>query len=167
MHTVEKWKHPSNYFGATWEDYYSAGFGQSRDSDTLEESNFAVASEELLKLNSDYGDETTVQIVRENHWAVGWVEWIAIHWSNIQAYQRALQLCEQTEDYPVLDEDHWSNLEYEKATSYWDSESIHSRLDWLKRYAPKVPCFAARHDLSTIMHEYDSQVDSLYEALSR
>lgn len=30
------------------------------------------------------GESETVRVVRESHWAVGWVEWIAIHESDIE-----------------------------------------------------------------------------------
>jgi hypothetical protein len=50
-------------------------------SDSLEASNFAVASQELLELqmyvpDADEvdGERQSVQVVSENHWAVGWVE---------------------------------------------------------------------------------------------
>jgi hypothetical protein len=47
-HTVKPWSHPECYSGQTWEGYYSAGFGQSRDSDSLERSNFAVAAKRWM-----------------------------------------------------------------------------------------------------------------------
>lgn len=172
-HTVRPWSHPECYLGATWEGWYSAGFGRSRDSDVLEESNFETVWEELKVLaNPDGitdGDETEVtdiRIVREGHWAVGWVEWIAIHGSNTVALDAARELCKRANDYPVLDENDWSNREWNRANEYWESESVNGRLRWLKDYAPEVPCFAARHDLSTILHNYDRYTDRLYSALS-
>lgn len=175
MHTIKEWKHPKNYMGATWEGWYSAGFGQSRDSDTLKESNFAVASRELMALsdavtvreeisNGQEDECTSVRIVREGHWAVGWVEWIAIHKSNAAALELAKELCDRANNYPILDESDFTEREWSKATEYWEQEPIKYRLDWLKRYEPGIPCFAARHDLSTIMHDYDA--DYLWQALT-
>ena len=37
---LKRWERPKDYFGAEWSSYYSAGVGQSRDSDCLEQSNF-------------------------------------------------------------------------------------------------------------------------------
>ena len=37
---LERWKRPFCYMGEEWYDYYSAGVGQSRDSDVLERANF-------------------------------------------------------------------------------------------------------------------------------
>jgi hypothetical protein len=122
MHNVTLWTHPSNYFGATWENWYSAGFGQSRDSDHLEASNFQYALERLLALSTvlELEDGPTVQIVRENHWAVGWIEWIAIHKSNTVALQMARQLCKRANDYPILDEEDFSRREDEECSYLWE-----------------------------------------------
>jgi hypothetical protein len=74
--TLKRWTMPSHYFGATWEEYYLAGFGRSRDSDCLEENNFVEALAAL-------GDESeTVIVARVGLWAVGWVEWIAVNESD-------------------------------------------------------------------------------------
>ena len=70
---LRRWQMPRHYFGETWPDYYSAGVGQSRDSDCLEQSNFAVMLERLG------GESETVIVVRESHWAVGWVEFCETH----------------------------------------------------------------------------------------
>lgn len=130
MHECKPWTHPDCYLGATWDGWYSAGFGQSRDSDALERSNFETASKELLKLAdtlstethdipSALDEESSVQIVRENHWAVGWVEWIAIHSSNTAAIARAQELCKRANDYPVLDEENFSRIEDDDCEQTW------------------------------------------------
>lgn len=153
MHQVKPWSHPDSYFGATWEGWYSAGFGQSRDSDALEQSNFQVAYEALKPLSGDFEGEATVTIVREGHWAVGWVEWIAIHETNIAALAKARELCKRTEDYPVLNEDHWSDLEYMQAMEFWDSMSLASKVSYCRDC--KVSIFAARRssDLPDRLYE--------------
>ena len=147
-HTVKEWKHPSNYVGATWEGWFSSGFGRSRDSDALEESNFQVASAELLKLAEDaprtdvsaelleqLDDCLSVQIVRENHWAVGWIEWIAIHASNAAALDLARELCERANDYPILDEDHFSRLESEQADEVWKGcFDVPERITYIRKH---------------------------------
>src|SRR6266436_1054881 len=60
---LKLWTMPDCYFGEVWPAYYSAGVGQSRDSDALERSNFAC----MLKAVG--GESDTVQVVRESHWA--------------------------------------------------------------------------------------------------
>lgn len=110
---LKRWTMPQHYAGVTWPDYYSAGVGQSRDSDALERSNFRV----MLKALG--GESDTVRVVREGHWAVGWVEWIAIHADDAQALEIADGLAEGLEDYPVLDDDDFSELEQEEANEIW------------------------------------------------
>lgn len=126
MHTVKRWTRPANYAGAEWYGYYSAGFGQSRDSDVLERANFQAAWAALENDRSiDLGecgpdnDGPTVQIVREGHWAVGWVEWIAIHESDKEALRIAEELCNGVADYPVVDEELYSRLEDEECGETW------------------------------------------------
>ncbi|WMT71325.1 hypothetical protein [Bradyrhizobium sp. Ash2021] len=76
---LKRWTMPPNYFGAVWPAYYSSGVGQSRDSVALERSNFTSMLRDLG------GESETVIVVRESHWLVGWVEWIAIHESDDKA----------------------------------------------------------------------------------
>lgn len=129
---VKRWTMPDCYFGETWPDYYSAGVGQSRDSDSLERSNFTAM------LSALGGETETVIVVRESHWAVGWVEWIAVHESDATALQCADDVLERLKDYPVIDEDAWSTLEYEEAADYWEGMSPRDKVQWAmdarKRY---------------------------------
>jgi hypothetical protein len=110
---LKRWELPECYVGELWPNYYSSGFGQSRDSDALERSNFRCA---LAQLG---GETDTVTVVREGHWAVGWVEWIAIHQDDEDALRIADRLQEKMQGYPVLDEEDWSNEEHEEANEIW------------------------------------------------
>jgi hypothetical protein len=110
---LERWTMPEHYFGAAWLEYYRAGFGRHRDSDCLAESNFRVALKALG------GESETVLVIRESHWAVGWIEWIAIHESDSKSLQIADRLIEDLESYPVLNEEDWSELEQEAADEIW------------------------------------------------
>lgn len=69
---VKPWSLPASYAGATWDGYHTAGIRQTRDSDALARSNFRCAWAAIHAVSPD------AQIVREGHWACGWVEWIAI-----------------------------------------------------------------------------------------
>ncbi len=110
---LNRWTMPSHYFGETWPDYYSAGVGRSRDSDCLEESNFATM------LKSLGGESETVIVVRESHWAVGFVEWIAIHSTDETALHIADEQKGRLEEYPILSEDDLSEREIEAAGEIW------------------------------------------------
>jgi hypothetical protein len=165
------WKHPSNYAGATWENYYIV-IGQHRDSCRLDRSNFTVAKQELDSLFDslapslpDLPDEEQYLVnPYEGHWAVGHVEWIGIHKdSPAELLECADNIKARLENYPILDEHHYSDLEWTEANEYWEHASIRERVrDWIQPAG--LPCFAARHSLSEIMHQYDS--DRLYEHLT-
>lgn len=125
---LERWTLPKDYFGAEWPEYYSAGVGRSRDSDCLEESNFYAMLQGLG------GESETVQVVRESHWAVGWVEWIAIHESDEQALRAADAMKAGLEDYPILDEEDHSRREWEECERVWsDCYSVSERLKYLRK----------------------------------
>ncbi len=114
---LKRWTMPSHYFGANWPNHYSAGVGQSRDSDCLEQSNFAT----MVQLLG--GESDVVTIVRESHWAVGWVEWIALEADGTPESDKALEIADQAkariEDYPVLDESDFSEREQAAADETW------------------------------------------------
>lgn len=142
------WKMPSSYFGATW-DGWLVFLGRNRDSDLLTEHNFTTALEALTNRMSasasDAPGQETVRTVRESHWAVGWVEWIAIHPSDIGAVQLAEDLGAQLDRYPVLDEDKFSEKEWEAANESWAALSVRDRYELIKRIG-NCSIFAARRD---------------------
>lgn len=126
---LAKWTTPKNYFGEEWREYYSAGVGQSRDSDCLEQSNFSAMLRDLG------GESETVIVVRENHWAVGWVEWIAIHETDAPALAVAAENVSRLRDYPILDEDDYSEREWQEAERVWaDCYRPHERAEYFRRH---------------------------------
>lgn len=145
------WTHPQNYIGEVWPGYY-VFLGQHRDSDCLERSNFTCALEAIG------GETETVHVIRERHWAVGWIEWIAIHQDDTAALQKADDIARKLQDYPVVNEDHWSELEHEEVCDFWASLSVRERASYCKEAGLSI--FAARHD-------YPPQDDSgsLYDRL--
>jgi len=126
---IKRWAMPECYFGEVWPDYYSAGVGQSRDSSALERSNFAIMLRDLG------GGSESVIVVRERHWAVAWVEWIAIHESATDKLAIAEKNCAAIEEYPILSEDHFSELESEEADSVWaNCYDDASRIQYIREY---------------------------------
>lgn len=133
---LKLWTMPESYFGASWPDYY-VFLSQHRDSDTLTRSNFCEALQELG------GETDTVLIVRESHWAVGWVEWIAIEKTDERALEKADNILQSLEDYPVLNEQAFSELEYNEACDYWESLSLQERVCLCQECGINI--FSARH----------------------
>lgn len=160
---LPEWVRPNYWFGTPWNRWY-VFLGQRRDSDTVTRSNFAVALDRLKKLpaleTTDHSlgrndvfsggyakppfEVDTVQVVRERHSLVGWVEWIAIHESDSEALMLADDMQNDINNYPVLDETHLSDLEYSEAEAFWKTLSIDDRLHTLR--GTGVSKFAARRD---------------------
>lgn len=150
---LKKWTHPSNYFGATWKEYY-VFLGKNRDSDDLTESNFdcgldAIGGEggEILDGYSNSGENSRV-VARESHWACGWIELIYIHESDIEALKIADNILKELEDYPVLNEDDWSEREMESANQVWrDCYDWSERINYIRDNRSQFDF----HDFSELM----------------
>lgn len=87
-------------------------------------------------------------IARASHWAVGWVDTLYIHESLAVACQQADDLLDRIESYPILDEDHFSELEDTEAHTAWESSSFADRLHYIRGTrtdGKPTSCFAIRH----------------------
>jgi len=128
MTTLPKWTRPPYYAGRDWRTWLVAPVNRHRASDILTLSNWSVFTDRLDSLvestpdlSNDYADLYTgddcgpFEIVREGCSLVGWVEWIAIHPDAAALIQYAEEASEALEAYPVLDEDHFSDAEYDAA----------------------------------------------------
>jgi len=135
---LNQWTRPDCYMGAEWYDYYDAGVDQTRDSDALERANFramlsALGFDDNENAPDDcplVDDEPTRVIVRKNHWAVGWVEWIAVHHTDTEGLRIANEQAARLQDYPVLDEGLWSEYENTECAEIWER-----CFDWRERAA--------------------------------
>jgi hypothetical protein len=143
---IQRWARPDYYIGAQWDSYYVV-LGQHRDSGSIDRSNYAVILADLETLDREHGGERTVFDTRASHWAVGWVETILVHESNIPALERADEWCERLADYPLADEDHHSELVYNEAAEIWERASLRDRLEMLRfGSGEEVSVFAIRRD---------------------
>ena len=146
---LKLWERPSHYIGEVWPATYGAGVGQSRDSDALERSNFRVM------LNAIGGESETVTVVRESHWAVGWVEWIAIHQDDEKALEMADKLKGDLEDYPILSEDDFSETETEEANQVWTNcFSWKERIAYIRKHKSQFEFHGFRDMLQCVRGEF-------------
>lgn len=90
---------------------------QHRDSKILDQSNAAAIEKELEPWMD--GDEGDVIPQSFNHWAVGWIEGYAVRVYRdgqiTEAFQKFYELIQRMENYSVLDEEDFSNREWEAA----------------------------------------------------
>ena len=133
MKTLKAWIDQQQSFGADRELYALAADGwlisdvsRNRDSDCLDESNFACVLDQLG------GESDTVQVLRFGHWAVGWTEWIAFlpeHTSTVEGLESRL------EDYPILDEDDHSEREHKAACEVWRTcYDPRERIEYIRKH---------------------------------
>jgi hypothetical protein len=137
LKAIQRWERPDHYAGADWFEFF-VFLGQHRDSDSVTRSNF------IEGLKALGGESDTVQVVRERHWGVGWLEWIAIHETDHAAILAADEMLCALSDYPVLDECALSELEWDEAAEYWERMSVRDRVQYLQR--ADLCIFSARHD---------------------
>ena len=137
LKAIKRWNRPDHYAGADWPEYF-VFLGQHRDSDSITRSNFIVGLRELG------GESETVIVVRERHWAVGWVEWIGIHESDEARIIEADEMLCAIESYPVLSDDHHGQMEWDEACEQWEMMPLRYRVELCRDAG--VSIFAARHD---------------------
>lgn len=81
------------------------------------------------------GESETVIVVRASHWAVGWVEWIAIHVTDADKLKMADELKAGLDNYPVLNEDHFSETERQEADETWKNcYDPHERVTYIREH---------------------------------
>ena len=117
------------------EDWLVCPCGRNRDSQILERCNFDACLEILG------GESDTVEVHRFGHWAVGWFEVILVsptRSAEVEEIERSLA------DYPILDEDKYSDQEWTEVAEYWASLRVADRVELCQRFG--VSIFAARRD---------------------
>ena len=131
--------------GETW------GFTISthRDANVLERSNWEVISEDMLKRFPQ-----SVETVSCSHWAVGWVEHLAVRMlttrgKTTKAGEAILEWREALADYPVASDSHYSQMEYDEALENleWRCSPDNPPDDW------KEKLFGELHDRNIYYEE--------------
>jgi hypothetical protein len=116
--------------------YVVPNCGRNRDSGP-EESNFFVA----LKMLG--GESETVEVHRFGHWACGWFEIIIVNPDSPQAaIAEDIERC--LAEYPLLDDDDFSEREWNEASEYWYRLSLNDRMELCREHGASI--FAARRD---------------------
>jgi hypothetical protein len=88
---------------------------RTRDSGPLDESNFHSFLDGLG------GESETVEVHRFGHWGPGWYEIIIVSPEDEKALKSAYDMARSLENYPALDDQDWSNREWEEFEQSWDS----------------------------------------------
>lgn len=111
------------------QDWLVLGVSRTRDSGPLEQSNFAAALETLG------GESETVEVHSFNHWGPGWFEIILIDPRDAERVKRCEELEASLEDYPVLDEEDYSEREMEEANEVWKNcYRLKERIEYIRKH---------------------------------
>ena len=142
---LEKWEHPDSYAGHSPTGDYVI-YARNRDSTILENTNYKLILDELEALNPEsLADDPPVYDFRAGHWAVGWVEYIIVK-ANAPAniIKAAEEIVCALADYPVYDEDAYTNAQMEAIDEYWEGLSPRDKAEYCKDNGASI--FAFRHD---------------------
>lgn len=156
MAKLERWKRASNYMGEEFFDYYVV-MSQTRDSETLERANF----EATLKLLGGENPPEVI-VVRNSHWAVGWIEMILVHKNDVMHVEIAQEILDRYEQYPVVDEDLYSQMEQDDLQRQyqdwardeaikllgWETKKINKKLEY-KLYSATITILGDGYSLSS------------------
>ena len=114
------------------QDWLVCPVSRNRDSGILAESNWAVFGRILDELDPEHNDHETH---RFGHWANGWFELVIVRPGSSCATE-AESIEGALSDYPVLDEDDFSERETEAAQQVWSRwfKGDRGRLDYIKEH---------------------------------
>lgn len=118
---------PCSYYGEH-PDWFQV-ISKSRDSKIIEESNFRATLKALKKISED-----GIIIETARHWGCGWIETLIIDPSNEKLVREATEILNALADYPIVDDEDFSNLEREKLEAYWNRMPAKDRIALAKEY---------------------------------
>jgi hypothetical protein len=155
------WEHPENYGGFSPDGDYLV-LARTRNSSTIDESNWTVALRSLRALETtlpefapeeeertSWGDISPrngwVYTWGARHWACGYIDHLMVRNDAPDEIKEAAgEIICSIASYPILDDDHHSELECEQIYEYWRGESIKYRIQLCAEAGDSI--FAARRD---------------------
>lgn len=122
------WDGPENFLGALPEPGWGLLLTRTRDADVLTQSNWEGALAELG------GESDDVEVIRIGHWACGWIEFLGVR-ENTDVYKRAVEIRNALLDYPVLDEEDFSQREWDEAQRVWaECYRVQDRIRYIREH---------------------------------
>lgn len=126
-----RYKNWIRYDETLFESYFPSGVGQHRDSDDLQESNFSTAIELLKKAGCE--EEVDYKVCLSTCSMVGWQEGIYVHKDSHAAMVMA-EINIQLENYPVLDDDDYSERQWNSTMQGWNEWGHSEFVEWVANY---------------------------------
>ena len=138
----------ANYAGDRPDPCWLCLMTHNRDSELLTESNWDTALQQLG------GEGDDVQIFRFGHWACGWWEALTVK-AGTQSETVAQEIADALADYPVLDEEDFSEREQSEADRAWrDWYSPQERIDYIRKHRSQFEFHDMRDLLSCVRGQY-------------
>ena len=109
-----------------YKDMYIVPVNNSPSPEDVDEANWKVALERLGKDN--------VEIASFSHWLVGWYEIMLVDKNNIEAYEEALEIEQEIEAYPVLDDEVYNEIIDERICDLWQNSEPKEKLSAYREY---------------------------------
>lgn len=142
------------------QDWLVLPCGRNRDSDCLAESNFAVALERLG------GEGDDVEVHRFGHWACGWFEVVLVR-PMTAAHLEADRIEAALEEYPVLNENDYSQRESDEADRTWrHGYTERARIRYIRDHRSQFEFSSFSDLLGCVRGNYFARVGSASELLS-
>lgn len=119
---LKAWTEPDSYMGPQHWGYVGV-YGRHRDSDLLTNANYEAIHDALKEVCKDGAYATRnedgtideyawLEVVGARHWAVGWVESIMVHWTWVEALDKAAEIKACLEEYAVFDDSAYSEADH-------------------------------------------------------
>lgn len=125
------------------QDWLVAPCSRTRDSDNLEISNWEAMLASLEEVDPDGKD---FDIHRFGHWGPGWFK-IALVRPGSAAHTEAERLADALADYPSLDDERYSRLEYEELAEYMSTILHQTEREFEVEVDGDVDLMKAAHEL--------------------
>jgi len=119
-----KWTTPDDYAGFNPLGDYVL-YAHNRDSGLLSEVNYKELEREFMAMSKpyreDHAQDDLVYTFRASHWACGWVDYLMISKKAPEnIINQANESLNALADYPVVDDEAFSEAEYDAILKYWD-----------------------------------------------
>jgi hypothetical protein len=125
------------------QNWLVVGIATNRDADTLTQSNWEVLCRELEKAEAGKSGESDWDIHRFGHWGPGWFQLVLVR-PETPVAKVAKELEDCLSEYPVLDDNHYSDLESQEIEYRWKQSSLRERVTMCQKAGVNI--MAARHD---------------------
>jgi len=163
---MQLWELPSNYMGPNWSGYYLCAL-HHRDSGLLVESNWNAHINRLTaiepeSIEEDSGIYKGWHIVRDSHFAVGWIEYVLINKDNQKLVEAGNAIQKELDDYLILDESDYYERVMEATEEYWKSSDIRNRI-WTCKQAGVSILNARKNEINELPERLQETIDSIVD----